>query len=336
MFYNISVKLLKIKSLFTTFLLLFLLAFLPKSVLAASIINDNDIGSNMIPEIPEPYKNVTLRLSSYITDLDKAMIEWRSGSTLLLSGYGKTSYSFKTQGPGKAITVDATIRVEGSGDIITKHFYINPSEIELLWQSVDGYTPPFYKGKSFPSSGSKIRIVAVASNGTVQSGKKNIVYNWKNADKVVPSASGYGKNSYTFTDDEYTDNKDISVNASSVDNTYNATGDLTVSIVNPKVLFYKKSPTDGILFNQALTDNSFVSEDEFTILAAPFYSTFTNDDGSFTYKWKINGKNIDTPSNKTELTIRPSSRGGYATINLIIENMSALFQKAVGSLKLNL
>jgi hypothetical protein len=57
---------------------------------------------------------------------------------------------------------------------------------------------------------------------------------------------------------------------------------------------------------------------------------------NFSYNWKINGETIDTPSKKTELTVRPAERGGYATIDLVMENLNFLFQKVAGKLNLTL
>ena len=77
-------------------------------------------------------------------------------------------------------------------------------------------------------------------------------------------------------------------------------------------------------------------EDEMTIVAEPYFVSLNSKRGDFTYKWQVNGSMIPTPTKKTELTVRPSSHGGYATIDLTIENMSELFQKVSNQLKLNL
>jgi hypothetical protein len=77
-------------------------------------------------------------------------------------------------------------------------------------------------------------------------------------------------------------------------------------------------------------------EDEMTIVAEPYFLSFKGNENNFTYSWQINGETIDTPSRKTELTVRPSSRGGYANISLTLENLSSLFQKVTGNLKINL
>ena len=297
---------------------------------------DSDISVDIFPEVPEPYEDTKVSLTSYATDLNKAMIEWRSGGKIILSGYGKTSYSFKTQGPDTSTSFEITIVVAGTGDRITKQFTINPSEVEVLWESVDGYTPLFYKGKSFPSQEGVIKVVAISNTNKIKSGRGDITYTWKKSDKTMLSSSGYNKDTFVFVNSMLNDAEKISVTASSIDGNYNANKELEIPIYSPKVLFYKRSPTEGILYNEALSSDSIFKENEMTIVAEPYFLAIRGNENRFNYNWTINGDAINTPSKKTELTVTPTSRGGYANIGLVFESMDKLFQKAVGELKLTL
>lgn len=327
----------KIKTIGFGFLILgFLL--IPSSTIKASEVGlqDSDIDVTTIPENPEPYGNVTIKISSYATDLNKAFIEWQNGSKTLLSGYGKLSYSFQALGPDLATDFYVTITPPDSEDKFTKKITIKTSEVELLWESVGSYTPPFYRGKSFPSRESSIKVVAIPNTNIIKQGKGNITYNWENDDNAVQSASGYSKDSYIFSNDQLKTKENISVRASSIDGKYNATKTIEIPIVNPKIVFYKKSPTEGVLYNRALTDGAFITEDEVTLVAEPYFLALDGNEVNFSYNWKINGETIDTPSKKTELTVRPGSRGGYATIDLVMENLNFLFQKVSAKLNLTL
>lgn len=299
-------------------------------------LQDGDIDVTTIPENPEPYENVTIKISSYATDLNKAFIEWHNGSKILLSGYGKLSYSFQALGPDLATDFYITITPPDSADKFTKRVTIKTSEVELLWESIGSYTPPFYRGKSFPSRESTIKVVAIPNTNNIKQGKGNITYNWENDDNAVQEASGYGKDSYTFSNNQLKTKENISVRASSIDGKYNASKTIDIPIVNPKIIFYKKSPTEGVLYNNALSDGSFIPEDEVTLVAEPYFLALEGNEVNFSYNWKINGETIDTPSKKTELTVRPSARGGYATIDLVMENLNFLFQKVSGKLNLTL
>ena len=180
-----------------------------------------------------------------------------------------------------------------------------------------------------------MKVVAIPN--TTKGDKGNITYTWKRDDNTVLGASGYNKNSYIFKNSEYSKTENIQVTASSVNNTYNATKSIEIPTIDPKIVFYKKSPTEGVLYNQALNNDYYMSEDEITIVAVPYFFSLNGyNSNELSYSWKINGENIKTPSKNTEITIRPSSRGGVATINLSLENLSLLFQKISNSLKLNI
>lgn len=297
-------------------------------------LQDTDVSIDMIPESPEPYQDVTIKLTSYATDLNKSIIEWRSGSNVILSGIGRTSYSFTTLGPNVSTIFDITIKPAEGGGTITKRIVINPSEVEILWEGVDSYTPPFYRGKSFTSR--EGRIKAVAMPNTARVGKGGVTYTWKSDGNTVLGASGYNKDAYIFTNSELNLKENLTVSASSVDGRYNATKTITIPMITPQIVFYKKSPTEGIMYNNALTGTTFITEDEVTVVAVPYFSALKGSENLFSYNWKINGEAIETPSRKTELTVRPESRGGYATISLELDNLSTFFQKASGQLKLSL
>lgn len=297
---------------------------------------EDEIIVTVSPKNPQPYEDVSISISSYATDLSKAVISWQMDSKIVLSGIGKTDYSFKALGPNTTTNFNITIRPVGSVSTITKNISISPSEVELLWESIDGYVPPFYKGKAFPSRGGIIKAVAIPNTDTIKSGGGNISYSWKNNDNAVTDASGYNKNSFVFSNDLFDTENKITVIASSVSENYNAESTITITSISPKVIFYKKSPTEGTLYNNALTSDTIFQGDEMTMVAVPYFLAIKGNENGFSYSWNINGDPIDTPSKKTELTIRPTSRGGYADISIVFESITKLFQKVTGQLKLTL
>ncbi len=299
-------------------------------------VQDSDLNIEISPSNPKPYEDVTVTLSSYATDLNKAVISWQNDTKTVLSGIGKTIYSFKALGPNTTTTINVSIRPVDSMSSITKNIIITPSEVGLYWESVDGYTPLFYKGKSLPTKSSMIKVLAIPDTKTIKSGSGSVSYTWKVDDSVVEDASGYNKNSYVFRDDMFKNTNSISVIASSVNDNYSASNNVEIPIYSSKVIFYKKSPAEGILYNNALGSNSPFHEEEMTVVAEPYFLPIKGHEDIFIYKWKINNETINTPTKKTELTVRPSSRGGYANISVTFENPNKLFQIVSGMLKLNL
>lgn len=301
-----------------------------------SLILESDISLDISPENPDPYGDVTISLSSYAFDINKSMIEWKNNNKTVLSGYGKTSYSFKNLGPDIGITFNINITPVGSGSTITKSVTIKPQEVDLLFESVDGYTPPFYRGKSFVASEGTVRVVAIPNSKTLGSSRNRVTYRWKAGDDTNLSASGYNKDSYVFKNNNLNLSEKVSVQASSLDDGYNATNSITIPIISPKLIFYKKSPTEGVLYNQALTGETAIAEDEETIVAEPYFLSTKGSESSIDYKWQINNEDVNTPDTPNELAIHPTARGGYATLDLIIENANLIFQKISGELKLSL
>lgn len=301
---------------------------------AAIKVNDGDINVEMTPENPEAYTDVRIKVSSFATDLNKASIDWKIDNKMVLSGVGRTSYTFKTGAPNTTTVINVNITPQ-EGLAITRQIIVRPSEIEMLWQAVDSYTPAFYKGKALPVQEGKIKVVAYPNTVNVaKANKKNFVYTWTRNNNAAQDASGYGKDSFTFKNDVLTDTENIGLSVSSVDNSYNAVGRLNVNLSLPKLLFYKKSPINGVLYDEALTGSATMNEDEMTLVAEPYFLNRNSND--LEYNWKINGAPIETPSKRTELTIRPSSRGGYATVALSIESITKLFQSVANNIKINL
>jgi len=332
------VKLIRTKILLFAILILSIISILPTFSHAEIEIGvlESDINSEIIPENPEPYEDVTIKLTSYATDINKAMIVWQNGSDVVLSGYGKTTYTFKALGPDSLSIIDIKITPSGAINSITKRVIINPSEVVLIWESINGYTPPFYKGKSFPSREGSIKVVALPNTNTIKSSKGNVVYTWKSNGNTALNSSGYGKDSFVFKNSLLKEKEIVGVTASSINGTYNAKKEINIPIVSPKIIFYKKSPSEGVLYNQAIAEETEMIGGEMTLVAVPYFLSFKDREDNFNYSWKINDEKIKTPNKKMELTIRPTSRGGYANISLGLESASEIFQYVTGQIKLNL
>lgn len=299
-------------------------------------IQESEISVEIIPENPEPYEDVIINISSYSTDIDKAIISWQNNNGMVQSGIGKKSISFKAPGPNSVVYFDIIVSPVGQASTIKKRIIINPSDLDILWESVDGYTPPFYKGKALPSRGSIIKVVAIPNSNTITSGIGNIDYTWMSNDDTKEEVSGYNKNSYIFKNSLFDLTNEIEVKASSVSGNYDARKSISIPTYNPRLVFYKKSPTDGILFNGGISDDFSMVEDQSTFVAAPFYLATKGKENSFDYSWYINGNLTPTIGKKSEITIRPNSRDGYIDMELVVENLSELYQKITNSFTINL
>ena len=293
-------------------------------------VQESEISVETAPKNPQPYQEVTIRISSYATDLNKATITWQSDGGVVLSGIGKTSYTFKA--PGADITARFNISITPPGGYtINKIVYITPADMDVFWQSENGHTPPFYKGRTLPVTKGSIKVVAIPNTKNYE----DFSFVWKNKDKTMVDSSGYNKNYYIFRNSMFDKIDNITVTASSLENNYVAQKNIDIPILNPEIVFYKKDPALGIDYNNALVNNSSVTDEEITIFAEPYYFPTEENPAKFIYEWSINNKLIDTPTKKNELSIRPTSRGGYAIVNLDIYHINNMFQEAFNSIKIN-
>lgn len=301
--------------------------------LAFAEISQSSVSVETIPDTPEPYKNITIRLVSYAVDLNSATITWTINGTSVLAGVGLREFSTDAPGPGASKTILVKIVVGSSS--LSKQIIIKPSQVDLLWQAIDSTVPPFYRGKSLPGSEGVVKIVALPIfSASVQ--QNGITYNWKRNFNSIPEASGYNKNSLNIKLNYLNP-----VEQFSVVTTNTLTGSVAKKTVNlrsytQKIHFYEKDPLIGIKYDTALENGFQVDGGEKTIVAEPFFfspgSKLSND---LQYVWKINNSAIPRPETKNILTIK-SGGVGVSDISLEIKNTSKLFQSSKGVIKINL
>ncbi|MEN9582365.1 MAG: hypothetical protein RL641_319 [Candidatus Parcubacteria bacterium] len=300
-------------------------------------IRDNDINVDLIPEVPGPNQNVKIILSSYSTDINKAVITWSINGNQSLAGTGKTTFSFTTGDIGSKTEVGISIIVV-EGSRIDKRITIQPSQVDLLWEAPESYVPPFYKGKALVSKESKVKVVALtlSSDGSIDTGNK--VYNWKKNRVIDQQNSGYGKYSFIVKNSYLDLVDDVTVNVSSKSGE-GSVGSLSINYVSPQIMFYEKNPALGLKLNNLLNSGFSIGNGEMTISAEPFY--FSEKSGSvldknMEYKWTINSTGVTPPGKSNELTLRADDQRGMATINLVITNIMTLFQEARKSVSVTL
>ncbi len=321
----------KVKKLF--FFGIVILSLYTYPYLALAQLVQSDIAIETVPDVPEPYKSVTIKLVSYAIDLNNATITWIVNGSSALAGVGAKQFSLDAPGPGASKTVVAKI-VFGSSSL-SKQIIIKPSQVDLLWQAIDSTVPPFYRGKSLPGSEGIIKIVAmpVFSTSTQQSG---VIYNWKKNFNSLQDASGYNKNSINIKLNYLNPIEQFSVVA-----TNTTTGSVAKKTINlkpytPKILFYEKDPLLGIKYEKTLENGFLIDSGEKTIVAEPFFFSPGNKlSRDLQYTWKINNSVIPVPETKNILTIK-SGGVGVSDISLEIKNISKLFQASKEIIKINL
>lgn len=292
------------------------------------------IGIKVSPEIPGPNEDVTITVTSFSTDIKRALVSWFVDGEVVLSGYGEESVSIKSPVAGSQKSVSLKIVTE-TGVEIEKNIVIAPQDVDLLWEAIDSYAPPFYKGRSLPSREALVKVSAIPSirnSAGAKISNSDLVYNWSQNYSNKPNFSGYGK-SYFVYKNAYLDDQDfVSLTVSSRDGRQTAKKDLRLSLGSPKIIFYTKDPSTSIVSSVSVDSLYTLTDDSKTIVAIPYFFSTQNKGADLSYVWKINNQTQVSPTTKNELTIRkPEGISGESFVSLGISNDKTLYQSKESS-----
>ncbi len=310
-----------------------------------NISSQNDVNVQISPDNPKPFGGVSISLESYSLDINAAEISWTINGKMMKKGFGEKVYSFSVGDIYTKIFVDIGIRTN-DGIFIRKSLSIKPTAVDLIWETV-GFTPPFYKGRTLFSHQNSITFTAIphiTNSDNSEIGAKNLIYKWKKDGSVLDSNSGYGKNSITITGSIISRPIDIEVEVSTKDNDGFGHARSVVAPTDPTILLYEKNPIYGIQFQKTLTGNLLLNEPEVAVIAMPyFFGIKYMTSPEISYKWQINGVNIDGDVSQTTRVFRQlEGASGFAKISISIENSKKILQYAsrlvtigFGSIKAN-
>ncbi len=290
-----------------------------------------------IPSRPGPNQNVSIILESFATNLDRATITWLLNGKIQTDKVGQKTFSFKTGKAGSVSDILIIIKTP-EGAVTQESLSIHPASVDLIAEA-ESYTPPFYRGKAlYPFQGT-VKVVAlpniVTSSGSTLN-PKNLLYSWKVDGHPATSVSGYGKSFITFTGTIPLKPAVISVEVASLDQTYVAGNSITLTPVQPRVVFYEENPLVGTLYNKSLASSLFLKNEEIKVVAIPYFSeTSEREGGKLNYEWRINNNIIPGSSNKSGLAFRQEKGvSGMAAVSLQVSNPAKIFQFANANLSL--
>ncbi len=301
----------------------------------------SDFSVEATPESPKSFETITFKLKSFTIDLNRAVISWTVNGKTALSGIGKTSFSFQSGKAGTSYNVDIFVKDKDLGTL-TKRLSFRSGEVDLLWEAVGSYVPPFYKGKALPSSQGTVKLVAVPNlfSGGKKLSPDELVYRWKRNDKYrdLNNESGYGKKSVSVRGDLIKRGETIEVEASSLDNGAGGTGSVSFSYEEPFILFYEDRPAEGVRYGRAIDGEFNLANRESTILAAPyFFSAKSRESGILSYSWRVGDKSVSgNDESKSLLTLREEGgAAGSENVSLSISHVANVLQEAVAGFTVN-
>lgn len=287
------------------------------------------------PKNPGPNETVRVTVESYLTDLNKATLIWSLNGKVIQRGVGLKMFSFQNGASGRTTSLTILI-ITNAGEYITKELTWNPVGVTILWEA-DTYTPPFYKGKALITPQARIRAIAIPDNAGAQNmlGGGELVYVWKKDGNAVPTASGYGKNSFSFLGPKPYGETNVRVTVSSTDDTVKSEIQLDLPLAKPFILFYEDHPLLGVWQNNTLNTNLKLAKKEFSVSAEPYFFSIEKEEApTFLYKWSLNSKPI--PNIGRGITLRnETGEEGSSALALTMYGLKQTFQSASRSLTID-
>lgn len=285
------------------------------------------------PIAPGPYEKVDIILNSYSFDVNTTELEWTVDGAAFASGLGLKKISVITGGVGEAhqIMVKATTANDG---VLQAGISLAAQSVDIVWESVESYIPPFYEGKALPGEGSFVRVTALPtmSDGGAQLSPNTISYNWYINDNYIDAASGIGKQSAIIPLDILSNETDIKVRARTPSGMI---AEKTVNIYQHKTMpmVYMYDPLLGIARNKNLSGRMEVTKN-FTLSFEPYYLSTKGLETASKYTWLLDGLPI-TPLGNTLLSLQPKENStGSKKLSISVNNTKRRLQDALTELEI--
>lgn len=319
----------------------FFLAFLPFISFGQTLPANIDSGSlqlSMSPENPEPFQTVTVKVQSFLFDVNRAKITWLVNGAVKKSEIGLKEFSTQAGKNGQKTIIKVQVDSPADGFKEVEAFFI-PSVVDLVYEFVS-YTPPFYKGKALNPNQGVVFVTAIPELIRTTGEKipaQNIIYSWKKDGEVQLDASGLGKNTFIYTGTVPIRDVTIEVIASSLDNEVFASKRIDITNQTPKIIFYENSPIYGLMLNKAIKNTVNLLIDEFSVIAVPyFFSVGYAANPDLDYTWSLDGQIVGNQEPKNSFTTRVEKSGsGAANIGLKISNSARIFQFTENNYNIN-
>lgn len=288
------------------------------------------------PENPSPGQNTTIKLESYLTDLNRAKITWLVNGKIERSGTGMTSFSTAAGPSGSTVTVTAAITT-AEGKQYQRTVSLQPADVDLIIEG-QSYTPAFYKGKSLYLYQGDVGIIAIPNfiNNKTRIDPKKLIYTWKSNDTVLGNVSGYGKDSIVIYGNVISRPTAVSVTVTSEDGAISGYKTINLSPQMPKTLLYEDSPLLGTLFNKSLSGSFKLVGDEVRIRAVPYYFSgeFPHDSTSISYAWQMNSDTANSRGNSIVLRKAPGLSGN-SSVSVKTTSTSKILQFTSANVTVN-
>lgn len=294
---------------------------------------DIDASVSLTPSNPIPNTEQVLTLTSYSFDVNTATITWKSGSKVLLSGFGKKTLTVMMGDTGQTIPI--SYRAETSdGSYVEGTIVLSAQAVDIIYQPLESYVPPFYEGRSLPGEGSAVKVIAlptISENGKKLS-SSNLSFSWYVNGQYMESASGAGKDSMTILLDYLTNTTEVRV---LVRSPQGGIAEKTINIAPHDVIpaLYAYDDILGTDFGTMFVRRLELDK-PITLSLQPYYfSNRLSLAKTAVYEWSLDGLPL-TPLEPTLLALKPKDNSyGDKLISVVVSNSKRQLQEAKNELE---
>lgn len=305
----------------TTMILTSLFVFLTPAIARAQTVN---IETN--PKHPSFGDTVLFTATGFGFDIGSSNVVWKKNGEIVASGVGQTIYSETIDKNQTAYSL--SVETENNGNILKKIYRISPFYVDLLWEVKDGYTPPFYKGKTLPVRQSNVLFHAIADKH--HSSKIN--FTWEKGAESQSYFSGQGRNTFSVLNDLLYNADTVSVVARNPEGVGGA-DQKRVEYRSPEVVFYPTDEIFGVDWSHALRSNQKVTDKKIKLTAIPYHMTISEiNDPNYEMNWIVDGSRILTPDKKNQLTLQNLGKGSTTKVGVSLDHKNRLYQDGEVSL----
>lgn len=231
------------------------------------------VSVEMLPSIPKPGDSVSIRVTSYSTNLAKASIIWTQDGQVVAEGIGLRQFTFVAPAAGSQTKIEMAAKKE-EGGVVTKTFTIAPADLDVVYE-VETYAPRMYEGRTEFTNSSRVRLVAMPNFIDPTTGQRippeELVYTWRFDGTVDRNASGYGRQTAVTTGKLISRELEVEVAVEAIRSPLKARSIIQIESRQPEVIVYEDHPLYGVIFEHALGAEPYpVIESEISLVAIPY------------------------------------------------------------------
>lgn len=273
-----------------------------------AIKSDFDLESSSVN--PNPGEAVSVTVITFAFDKQFASYRWYVNDTLQSDASGTGRFNFTlasgTEGETKRVRVDVTTP---DGLSKSKSVTITVTSSPLYWWA-DTTIPYWYRGKSLPTLGSDIHVLALPKTNT------SLTYRWEFNNNFIQSSSGQDHNIFTYKS-TFPVKEKIRVTMRNEDGSFLKRSEIGIQPSESRVNIHEVKPLSGIAFEKALGMLIGVSGRPIDFRAVPFY--FPREQLlDLTYTWTLNSQTFSGTYTNPDLFTLTSNSGDSSSNSLSV------------------